>query len=171
MVGRPTTYGSGGGSSPSASSGGGFAAAQGWMAASGIAGALGAYQGGRIARTVGRMRKRIAQDQAKQVVASAQRQALNEKKNAELIASRAIAVAAAGGGGADDITVTNIVADIDAEGAYRAAVAMYEAETEAANLRYQGELSEWEGNQAYKAGKVKAVGSLLETGARIFAYG
>lgn len=159
------------GNSQYTSSGGGMSAAQGWMAMSGLAKAYGAYQGGRIARTVGRMRRRIAKQQATQVVASAQRQALNERKNAELLASRAIAVAAAGGGGADDNTVTNIVADIDAEGAYRAAVAMYEGETEAANLRYQGELAAWEGNQAYKAGNAAAVGSLLETGAKVFAYG
>ena len=40
---------------------------------------------------------------------------LAEQKNAELLASRAVAVAAAGGGSADDPTVNKIIADIEGE--------------------------------------------------------
>lgn len=150
---------------------GGMSSAQAWMGGSGIFEAFGHYQSGRVAKAVGRMRRRIARVEAKQSVAAAQRRAIAERKNAELLASRAIAVAAAGGGGADDPTVLNIVSDIDAEGAYRAAVAMYEGEEQARKLRYQGELQAWEGDEAYKAGKAKAIGSLVETGAKVFAYG
>jgi hypothetical protein len=153
------------------SSSGGFSAAQVYQGIGGVFGALGSYQSGRIALQVGRMRNRLAKENAKQLVAASQREALAQRKNAELLASRALAVAAAGGGGADDNTVLKIISDIDAEGAYRAAVAMYEGEERASKMRFEGSMAEWEGEQAYDVGKIAAIGGLFETGAKIAKYG
>jgi len=149
----------------------GVSGAQYAMGAAGVLEASAIFQRGRIGRAVGRMRKKEAEAAAKRTVAVAQRRALNESRNAELLASRAIAVAAAGGGSADDPTVTNIVADIDAEGAYRAAVAMYEGESEASQLKYQGELAEWEGKNASRGGVMGAAGALISTGVSMYKYG
>src|SRR3990170_1829894 len=53
--------------------------------------------------------------QATLSVAAAQRQMLQERKQARLLESRALAVAAASGAGASDNTVVNIISNIAAE--------------------------------------------------------
>lgn len=68
--------------------------------------------------------------------ATSQREAEAQRHSAKLLASRALAVAAASGGGATDPTVTNIIGDIISQGAYRAALAMYEGEEEAKQSEY-----------------------------------
>ena len=68
---------------------------------------------------------------AGQTRATSQREAAIQRHSAKILASRALAVAAASGAGATDPTVTNIIGDIISEGAYRSALAMYEGEEEA----------------------------------------
>ena len=76
---------------------------------------------------------------AKTVEASGQISAFDIKRQTKLMASRAVAVAAAGGY-SDDIT--NLLADIDGEGAYRESVALYESGSEAERLRHEGRIAE-----------------------------
>lgn len=71
---------------------------------------------------------------AGQAKAVAQREAHEQRKSAGLLASRALALAAAGGGGASDPGVVDIINNIYSEGAYRSALAMYEGEEEARSL-------------------------------------
>jgi len=125
------------------------------------------YSQGKLARSIGRMRRASSDQAAKQVVASAQRVALEDKRQAELIASRAVAVAAAGGGGVNDPTVINLLEDIEAEGAYRAAVAMYEGESQADKIRYEGQLEEIAGESAYDQGQLALFGGFLSAGGRV----
>ena len=73
---------------------------------------------------------------AQQTEARGQMSAMEETRLAEMTASRAVAVAAAGGHVQDIIP---LLADIDGEGMYRASVAMFESETEAERLRFEGE--------------------------------
>ena len=73
---------------------------------------------------------------AGQAVAIGQRAAFEEERQAELMASRAVAVAAAGGAGQD---IDNLIADIHGEGSYRASLAMFEAESEAERIRFEGQ--------------------------------
>ena len=80
---------------------------------------------------------------AGQVVALGKNAAAEEIRQAKIVASRAVAVAAAGGYSQD---IDYIIADIDGEGAYRAGVALYEAETQAEQLRFAG-------NQALQQGR------------------
>ena len=129
----------------------------------------GARKRGRAKRRAGRLKKALSDKAAKETIASAQRVSMEEKRQAELIASRALAVAAASGGGADDPTVNKIIADIKGEGAYRAAVAMYEGESQAQNLRLEGKLAKEAGDEAYKQTKITGLGSLLETGASMYS--
>lgn len=70
---------------------------------------------------------------AGQAKASSQRAAYEERRMAALLASKALANAAGSGAGVSDPDVMKILADIQAEGAYRSAVALYEGESEARN--------------------------------------
>ncbi|MHB0965498.1 MAG: hypothetical protein ACYC36_03500 [Bellilinea sp.] len=106
-------------------------------------------------------------DQANNAVATAQRSARDETRRAELIASRALAVAAASGGGASDPTVVHIISDIKGEGAYRSSVAMYQGEERSRQLKIGASAKRYEGSIAAQAGldkqsayKTNAFGSL-----------
>lgn len=88
---------------------------------------------------------------AKTVEVSGQISAFDARRQTKLMASRAVAVAAAGGY-SDDIS--NLIADIDGEGNYRASIALYEAGSEAERLRHEGRIAEQYGieqAQSYRA--------------------
>lgn len=84
----------------------------------------------------------IAEDEAGQDIAAAQRQAMNQDRMTKLVESRARAVAAAGGAGATDPTVVNLISRISGEGALRSLTALYQGEERARKLRVSGELAE-----------------------------
>jgi len=134
------------------------------------------------ARVAGR-RKRVASEfeaeqleqQSGQVVAASQRDALEEKRRADLMASRALALAAASGGGASDPTVVNLIAGLKGEGAYRSAVALYRGEDQARKLRTGARAKRYEGiaaeeGAAYESASYEtlAMASAFDTGATLF---
>lgn len=90
---------------------------------------------------------KMLEERAGQEIAVAQRLALEENRKAELVASRAIAVAAASGGGASDSTVVNLVARLKGEGAYRAAAQLYEGESRARLMKIGATAKRYEGAQ------------------------
>lgn len=106
----------------------------------------------------GVIQKSLNEVASTQAVAVGQQQALEEKRQAEIMASRAVAVGAAGGSIQD---IDHLIADIHGEGMYRASLAMYEAETQAEQLRYQGEMAERTGRKQKSASRLKAAGSLM----------
>ena len=106
----------------------------------------------------GAIQKSLNEVAAGQSIAMGQRAAEEETRQAEIIASRAVAVAAAGGASAD---IGNLIADIKGEGAYRASLAMYEAETQSEQLKYQGLMAEQTGRKQKKASGRRAFGSLV----------
>jgi len=119
-----------------------------------IAGMVAARDAGRMARVQGE-RARIAaefaawqaDEQAGTAIAISQRQAMEEHRQATLVASRALAVAAASGAGVSDPTMVRILANARGEGAYRASVALYEGEAKARTLRLDaaaGRVSGWD---------------------------
>ena len=113
---------------------------------------------------------------AKSAMASGQVASLDETRQAELIASRAVAVASAGGFIED---IDHLLADIDGEGAYRASIVMREAEQRAEGLIWAGEQAEKYGtDQAdlYEgqadAAKISGITGLFNAGLRAGeAYG
>lgn len=115
----------------------------------------------------GYIQKALNEVAATQVVAIGQRRALEEQRQAELLAKRALAVGAAGGH-ADDIT--GLIADINGEGAYRAGVALYEAETEAERLRYEGKLAAEYGVGELKAGQTRQLATVISGAATMSKY-
>ncbi len=80
------------------------------------------------------------------------------ERQADLVASRAVAVAAAGGYAGD---ITNLIADIEGEGLYRMSLAMYESATEAETLRHEGRLAEKYGSDTNVASGKKARATTL----------
>lgn len=127
----------------------------------------GQLKAGKRAGKRGRIQKAVNEVAAGQKVAVGQRTALEQKRQAELMASRAVAVAAAGGASQD---IDNLIADIHGEGLYRANVAMYEAETEAENLKFEGLMAEQTGREREKASQIGALATVISGGARMKGY-
>lgn len=141
-----------------------------------ILGAAGSIRSAKAARKQGRqilaLRNEQAVDlerQAIEVKAIAQRQAIDDQEKAELLISRAQAVAAASGGSATDQTVLDVMSDIEGEGAYRAAMAMYQGEREAETLRQEakytrmgGEISRKESNARASAYEMEAAETIAQ---------
>ena len=116
---------------------------------------------------------------AGQSIAASQRDMLEQRRQADLAASRALALAAASGGGASDPTVVKIISGIKGEGAYRSAVALYRGEEEARQLhlkagaaRYEGAVAEEAGANQADAYGTMAKASLFNTASSLFTkYG
>lgn len=120
---------------------------------------------GKAARERGLEQQAYNEVAATQAIAVGQISALEEERQARLVASRAVAVAAAGGSVMD---ITNLLADIEGEGAYRASIAMFEAENEANRLKFEGEQAAKYGadledqyRDKAKATKLQALGSMF----------
>lgn len=94
--------------------------------------------------------------------ATSQRAGIEERRRAALLESRARAVAAGSGAGVSDPTVVKLMADIEAEGEYRALNRQYEGETAASSL-------EAEATQRKKNAGGQVISTLLSGGARTFA--
>lgn len=96
--------------------------------------------------------------------AISQRSAMEERRQARLVASRGLAVAAASGGGADDPTVVNMLANIEGEGEYRALTALYNGEEEARGLEGQAKARRKEAKNVKTASYFKAASTILSAG-------
>lgn len=114
--------------------------------------------------------------QAGQVQAAAQQEGLEERRKAKLLASRALAVGAAGGGGVADPSMVNLIGDIEGEGAYRQAAALYRGGQDALRLtegagvkRREGELAERSAEQIGKASDIKALGYAAQGASSMYA--
>jgi hypothetical protein len=140
--------------------------------ASGLGMGLSAYSSRKrsaLTKSVGRARKRESVAAAKRTVVLGQREALEQRRQAEFLASRALAIAAAGGGGVDDSTVSKIISDIKGEGAYRAALEMYDAEEEARKIKFEGSMAEKIAEAEAKAENVRGFTGLLSQGTSMYA--
>jgi hypothetical protein len=101
----------------------------------------------------------LAQFQAEQMrqnansaVAASQRQVVDVQRQADMIASRALAVASMNGG-ASDPTVINMIARTAGEAAYRQSIALYQGQDKARALNLQADATEYAGSRAEQAGR------------------
>lgn len=151
-----------------------------------VTGAMGNSAAGEAAVRAGEAKRQAAQFEAEQLrvnagqsVAAAQRVALETERQAALVESRGRAVAAASGGGASDPTVVHLLSRVASEGAYRAAVARYEGDSKARQMRmqaaateYGGEIAAQGGRDAQAAYQTKAFGSIISGAGSLFSrYG
>jgi hypothetical protein len=99
--------------------------------------------------------------------ATSQREAMEERRQARLLNSRALAVAAASGGGVDDPTVVNLMANIEGEGEYRALTALFNGEASARGLENQARAKRVSARNAKIGGVIEGVSSMLSAGSSL----
>lgn len=153
-------------------------------------GAVKAGEGARIAAARTAVAKQFEAEQlrinAGTEIAAALRAGFEEERQARLVQSRQIALAAASGAGASDPTVVQMISRTAKEGSYRAAVALYGGAEKARALRMAASGKDYEGAVALEAGELQAeaynlkaqgyktagLGELLKGGSSLFAkYG
>jgi hypothetical protein len=100
--------------------------------------------------------------------ASSHRQAIEERRQARLAASRGLAVAAASGASADDPTVVNALAGIEGEGEYRALTALYNGEEQARGMEAQAAANRRGAKSTKKAALFNAAGTVLSAGSTLY---
>lgn len=96
--------------------------------------------------------------------ATSQRSAMEERRQARLTASTALARAAASGAGASDPTVINLIAGLEGEGEFRALTQLYNGEEEARGLEAQARARRKEAKNAKRAGYIGAASTILSAG-------
>lgn len=119
--------------------------------------ALSQLQAGNQARDALNFQAQQLRTNAGHAQASAQRQAYDISRQSEVIASNALAHAAASGGGASDPSIVNLIARNAGESAYRQAVALYGGNDEARTLNMQADTKQFEGKQAMRNGVENAI--------------
>jgi hypothetical protein len=98
--------------------------------------------------------------------ASSQRVAIEDRRKAEVLQSRARAVAAAGGGVTTDVGVSDVLAKIEEAGEYNALASLFEGREQAAGLRTKAAATRFEGKAAKKAGQIQALSTIMSGGAK-----
>ena len=131
--------------------------------------AKGARDAGKAQQKQYKFQAKQLEQQAGQTLAASQRDAMEQRREAGLIGSRALALAAASGGGASDPSIMKLLSDIKGEGAYRASVALYQGEDKAQQLRLNADSARYSGALANRAGKQKMVSHLLQAGSTMFS--
>ncbi len=136
--------------------------------------AIGSMVSAGTAKRVGSAQRQAAYysaDQADQaasnILGAGQRMSEQERLKANLLASRAIAVAAASGGDATSPGVTQIVTDIAGRGAYNAGVALYDAEDKARLMRMGADATRYSGDVLEAGGKSRAGAYLFGSAANL----
>lgn len=140
--------------------------------------AYGSYESGQEAKRQAQaqaVEREFEADQLDQIAlgekAAGQRRAAVERRKARFLESRALAFAARDGG-ASDPTVVDIISDIEAEGSYNAAVAMYEADERAKQARMAAAARRFEGANALIAGRsAERAGGIRAAGSAAYSYG
>lgn len=100
------------------------------------------------------------EDNAKAQRATAQRRAIESRRQGRIAASRAQAVGAASGS-AGSVDVVNRIADLEGQGEYAALVDMFNGEQASRGLETQASVTRYGGKQAETAGKKAATGTLI----------
>lgn len=123
---------------------------------------------GRIARIRGeqqRVRAEFAAVEAERrggaAIAISQRAAAEDRRQGELVASRALAVAASNGGGVNDPTMIRVIANARGEAAVRAANDLYEGTARARALRLDAAMGRMQGFELEAEGAATQQGYAL----------
>lgn len=118
---------------------------------------------GNAARREGNFKAAQLDQAAGQERATAQRQAIEETRKADLATSRAEAVAGASGTGGKGIT--DIIGGIQGQGEYNALTALFNGEEQARGMELQGATARMQGRAARKAGVMTAVTTIASNAA------
>lgn len=115
---------------------------------------------GQYARDAARAEARLLENKANATEALSQREAIERRREADLVRSRAIAVAGASGTGVDDPSTVKILEGIEDQGEYNFLAALYDGKVEANTLRYAGQMKRAEGQMARKASYITAIADM-----------
>lgn len=137
-------------------------------AGSAVVGAAGAIKAGNDARDQAELAAQQMKEEADATQAAAQRQMIEDRRTANRLQSRALAVAAASGAGASDPTVALDIGRIQSEGEYRALSRLYSGDAEAQNLKRRAKATQAEGAAQQSASRWKAASTILSTGAGLY---
>lgn len=118
---------------------------------------VGAIQSGNAANAAAQFEAKQMDQRALAEQAASQREANEERRQKELVLSRARAVGAASGGGVD----YDLMGDIEEEGEFRALTAMWGGDERAAGLRMQADSRRVEGQSRKRASRIQAGATLL----------
>lgn len=124
------------------------------------------YSGARE-RDNSKFEARMLQQKGNDELAIAQREAMKSRKEGDLAASRALAVAAGSGAGAADETVLNTIADIEVKKRTNVLTDMYRGMTARNDLYAQAKIRKKEGRDAQTAGLLNAASSIYGGVSRI----
>ena len=134
--------------------------------------AKGTEDQGKKAKEKGREQQTYNEMAAAEVMNIGRMNAAEDKRQARLIASRAVAVAAAGGAVED---IEHLLGDIYGEGAYRASISLMDAQSQSSRLLFEGEQAAKYGAQLYESAKGTAsaqrmggLSSAIQTGTALF---
>lgn len=127
---------------------------------------IGAFRSGSAADAAAKAESAQLKQNAGQERAASQREALEQRRQAKLLSSRAQAIAGKQGGALDPSVVENI-ADIDAEGEYRKMVALYGGESRAQGIEYGAKVKRYQGQTTKSAYQMKGLSTLLSGGASL----
>lgn len=127
---------------------------------------------GQLDKYAGQVDEAAIEEQAKSQIKAKQ-----ARKDATLLQSRIIALAAAGGGGVNQKSVVNNLLEVQEKGEYNSLMELYngsssayELRRKADQLRIQAIGTRFEGREARKAGNMAAIGSLLQTGGQMASF-
>lgn len=141
---------------------GGFGSAL-FLAGTGLQ-AVSQFQQGRAASEALEFEARQREQQAIAEEAAAQQEAIEERRQARFLASRARAVGAASGGGVD----LENEAEIAGEGERRAGLALWGGSERARDQRNRAQTNRFEAQQRRRAGTIGAVRTILSGGTTFY---
>lgn len=122
--------------------------------------AIGQIQAGRQQEAAAEFQAKQMDQQAKDKMAVATRDAEQEAKKKDALLSRQTAVAASSGAGVQNQSVLQLLEDTEAQGAYNVASTIYGGQQEAAGLRNQAAATRAEGKAAKTGAYLGAAGTL-----------
>lgn len=129
----------------------------------GVAGAAGQAQAGEAANATAKYQALVARQNANAEEATGQRQAIEERRKAAFTSSRIRAVAAASGAGADDPSVLNLEADVNAQGEYNAMSRLFTGASAGQAQRQNAMLTTLAGRNERDASYAAAGGTILKS--------
>jgi hypothetical protein len=128
--------------------------------AAAAAGALNTIAQGNFANKQAKFQASQLAQMANRQEAISQREAIDRRKEARYLASRATAMAGASGAGVTDPDVQNIIGEIETQGEYNALVALYDGKMQARDLRAEADAKREAGRMAKKGAYLEAIGNL-----------
>lgn len=117
---------------------------------------------GKTAEKISKIEAAQLEKQGVAAKAEAVQVAKNERKNADLLQSRAKAIAAKSGSSVSSLDVQNALSGIDQQGEYNALAALYQGYSSAASKNYAAKMAITEGKIKKRQSYIKAGSSILD---------